>query len=74
MRILMLKSKRKTTIRKAGFIILSTAALVTVALSVAIAITNPVILIGDGGDDGGGDDGGGDDGGGSDPGDCDLPI
>ncbi|MFW9878721.1 MAG: hypothetical protein ACFFG0_37055 [Candidatus Thorarchaeota archaeon] len=66
----MLKSKwkRKTTLRKAGYIILSTAALVTIAISVAIAITNPVITIDDN-DDG---DGGG--GGGEDPGDCDLPI
>ena len=59
----MLKSKwiRKNSIRKAGFIILSTAALVTIALSVAIAITNPVIILDDDGG-GGGDpgDGGGD--------------
>jgi len=64
----MLKSKwiRKISIRKAGFMILGTAALVTIALSVAIAITNPVIIL----DDDGGDDGGGGDG---DIGDCDLP-
>ena len=51
----------KISIKKAGFFIFSTVVIATVALSILVAITNPVIVLEDeAGDDNGGSSGPGD--------------
>ncbi|MFW9866152.1 MAG: hypothetical protein ACFFEN_08660 [Candidatus Thorarchaeota archaeon] len=56
-----LREPGKISIKKAGFLIFTTVVVATVALSILVAITNPIIVLDDdSGDDNGSSDGPGD--------------
>ncbi|MFX1477419.1 MAG: hypothetical protein ACFFCI_04740 [Promethearchaeota archaeon] len=62
-----LREPGKISIKKAGILIFTTVVVATIALSVLVAIANPIIVLEDDGGNDGGDNNGGSDG----PGDRD---